>query len=266
MEAISSRHNPIVKTFRALAQGGSDTHLLLEGFRLVQDALQAGVRVRTVALNARLVATPDAPTERLLAMLDGTEARVLSVSPAVLAAMSPARTPSGVVAIADYELPSLDRAFAGAAQLVLLLVGLQDPGNVGAVIRTADAAGATGVVACEQTTDPFGWKALRGAMGSTFRLPVAARQPAGLAVATARLHGLRVVATTPHGGRSLHEVDLTDPVAILLGSEGAGLEHPLQQLADDCVSIPMRAPVESLNVAVSAALVVYEAYRQRHGH
>jgi tRNA G18 (ribose-2'-O)-methylase SpoU len=94
---------------------------------------------------------------------------------------------------------------------------------------------------------------------------VAAEQPAGLAVATARLHGLRVLAATPRDGRPMQMVDLTGPTAILLGAEGSGLGHGMEQLADDRISIPMRAPVESLNVAISAALVVYEAYRQRHG-
>ena len=265
MESIASRHNPIVKTFRALVRGREDT-LLLEGVTLVQEALSAGVRVSAVAFSSRLLTEPDADTGRLLALLAKTDARLLSVSPTVMGAISPVRTPSGVVGIADRKNLPLDRVFAGTPPLVLILAGVQDPGNVGAVVRAADAAGATGVVACEQTADPFGWKALRGAMGSTFRFPVAARQPVGLAVATARLHGLRVLATTPRVGRPMHDVDFTGPTAILLGGEGSGLEPDVEQLADDRVSIPMRAPVESLNVAVSAALVVYEAYRQRHGH
>jgi TrmH family RNA methyltransferase len=265
MESISSRHNPIIKTFRALAHGRDDT-LLLEGVTLVQEALNAGVRVSAVAFSSRLLVEPDADTGRLLGLLAKTDARLLSVSPAVMGAISPVRAPSGVVGIADRKAVPLDRVFGGAPPLVLILAGVQDPGNVGAVIRAADAAGATGVIACEQTADPFGWKALRGAMGSTFRLPVAAQQPAGLAVATARLHGLRVLATTPRNGRPMHEADFTGPTAILLGGEGSGLEPDVELLADDRVSIPMRAPVESLNVAVSAALVVYEAYRQRHGH
>jgi TrmH family RNA methyltransferase len=119
-------------------------------------------------------------------------------------------------------------------------------------------------VACEHTADPFGWKALRGAMGSTFRLQVAAAQPAALAVATARVHGLRVLAAAPRGGRSLFETDLAGPVAILMGGEGRGLDRGLERACDDRVTIPMRDEVDSLNVAVSAALIVYEAYRQRH--
>jgi TrmH family RNA methyltransferase len=263
MESISSRHNPIVKTFRALAQGGDDA-LLLEGVTLVQEALGMGVRMRTVAFSARLLAHVDDRTRQLVDALAKTGARLLSVSPALMGAMSPVRTPSGVVAIADRTRVPLDLVFAGTPPLVLVLDGLQDPGNVGAVIRAADAAGATGIVACEHTADPFGWKALRGAMGSTFRLPVATDQPAERAVAAARTYGLRVLAATPRGGRPMHDVDLRIPTAILLGAEGAGLQDQMEQLADERISVPMRAPVESLNVAVSAALVVYEAYRQRH--
>lgn len=264
MESISSRHNPIVKTFRALAQGDHDERLLLEGLHLVEEALRAGVAFRVVAISSRLLGTPDAGMRQLVAALERTDARVASVSPAVMAAMSPVRTPSGVVAIAEHRALPIQQVFDRSPQLVLILVGLQDPGNVGAVIRTADAAGATGVVTCERTADPFGWKALRGAMGSTFRMPVAAGQPASLTIATARLHGLRVLAAAPHGGRSLHETDLSGPVAIVMGAEGRGLDRDLEGACDDRVTIPMRRDVNSLNVAVSAALLVYEAYRQRH--
>lgn len=264
MESISSRHNPLVKTFRALAQVNDDERLLIEGLQLVEEALRAGVGLRIVAISSRLLDAPDAEMSRLVAALERTDTRVAAVSPAVMAAMSPVRTPSGVVAIGEHRARSIQQAFERAPQLVVILVRLQDPGNVGAVIRTADAAGATGVIACERTADPFGWKALRGAMGSTFRLPVVARQPAALAVATARLHGLRVLASSPRGGRPLHDTALTGPVAVLLGGEGGGLDADLERACDDRVTIPMREEVDSLNVAVSAALIVYEAYRQRH--
>lgn len=266
MEAISSRHNPIVRTFRACARANGDGDVLLEGFRLISDALRAGVRLRAVALGSSLVASPDPHTRTLLAALQKSGARMISASPAVMAALSPVRTPSGIVAIADYRPPPLERALGSPPQLVLVLVGLQDPGNVGAVIRAADAAGATGVIACERTASPFGWKALRGAMGSTFRVPVAANQSVATVVAAARDQGLRVLCATPRGGQSLHGADLRGPTAVLLGGEGAGLGEDVERLVDERLSIPMRDPVDSLNVAASAAVVVYEAYRQRHGH
>jgi len=262
MDTITSRHNPIVKVFRALAQGRGDGRLLLEGARLVEEALGSGVSIATAAVSPALLAR-ETDVSRLVAGLEAAGAHVVSVPPAVMAIMSPVQTPSGIVAIAERAPASLETAFAKPPQLVLVLAHLQDPGNVGAVIRTADAAGASGVVTCLQTADPFGWKALRGAMGSTFRLPIAAHHDAAVAIAAARDHGLRVVAATPRAGRSMYDVDLAGPTAILMGSERAGLDEDVAQLADERVSIPMRPPVESLNVAVSAAIVLYEAFRQR---
>jgi TrmH family RNA methyltransferase len=114
------------------------------------------------------------------------------------------------------------------------------------------------------SADPFGWKALRGAMGSTFRLPLV-REPLDLALETARAARTRVVATIPRGGTPLPECDLRGPVAILLGGEGAGLPAAWLDAADGRLTIPMRGKVESLNVAIAAALILYEASRQRAG-
>lgn len=145
-----------------------------------------------------------------------------------------------------------------------MLHDLQDPGNVGAIVRAAEACGATGIVCGQRTADPFGWKALRGSMGSSFRLPIAIKQPLDEALATARANGLRILATVARGGTTLPDCDLRKPAAILLGGEGGGLPATLIAQADERLSIPMQAPVESLNVSVAAALVVYEATRQRH--
>jgi TrmH family RNA methyltransferase len=270
VETITSRQNALVRTFRGVAarRGG---RLLLEGPHLVADALAAGVDVEVAAFSARLLErrAGDRGTElrRLVDQLERTRARVVGVSQLVMAAISPAESPSGVVAIATHEPPAVDAALNGApsrsAPLVLLIADVQDPGNLGAIIRTAEAAGATGVVACGDSADPYGWKALRGAMGSSIRLPVAGRPPTRDAVAAARARGLRIVATSPRGGRSLFEVDLRRPTALLVGGEGSGLAADIAALADESISIPMHGSVESLNVAVSAGLVLYEAFRQR---
>jgi TrmH family RNA methyltransferase len=140
---------------------------------------------------------------------------------------------------------------------------VQDPGNVGAIVRVAEAAGGTGLIAAGRCADPFGPKALRGSMGSALRLPIAV---AGVetAVADVRCHCCRVLAAVPRGGRSIFDIDLTGPVAILIGAEGGGLSRSILASTDECFSIPMRPQVESLNAAVTAALAVYEARRQRH--
>jgi len=150
-----------------------------------------------------------------------------------------------------------------ARALVLLLAGLQDPGNVGAIIRTAAASGATGVAAIEGTANPFGWKALRGAMGGTFRIPVSTRGSLLDAISAARDADVQIVAAVPREGTPLPEVDFRGPTALVLGGEGAGISDAVAAAADTTVTIPMRRPIESLNVSIAAAVILYEAFRQR---
>jgi len=144
---------------------------------------------------------------------------------------------------------------------VLAAVDVQDPGNFGAIVRSADALGATGVVAAGASADPAGWKALRGSMGSSFRVPVS-KATVDDTLAAAKSAGLRVYAAAMDGV-PLDHCDLTGPTMIMLGSEGLGLPPAALGAADDRIAIPMRPGVESLNVAVSAALMLYEARRQR---
>ena len=205
------------------------------------------------------------PFTQLAHRAEACGARVLAVTPSVLSAMTPVRQPSGIVAIARRQERSLAEALANPPQMVLMLDEVQDPGNVGAIVRAAEACGATGVIAGQGTADPMSWKALRGSMGSIFRLPVAARQSLPVAVGAARAKGIEIVAAVPRGGVLLPDCDLRVPVAVLLGGEGGGLPDSLVALATTRLSIPMPPPVESLNVATAAALIAYEAQRQRGG-
>jgi len=248
-----------VRQFRDVAQGDVDEALLLDGDHLIQEALTSGVVIDVAAFSERLAAG------RLAMRLQDAGTRVVLVSDGVLDAMSPVQSPSGVVAIAQKPAASLERTLAKTPQLVLMLHDVQDPGNVGAVVRAAEGCGATGVVCSERTADPFGWKALRGAMGSTFRMPIATRQATAATLARLRDHGISVVATVPRDGTPLPGFSFTGPVAIVLGGEGSGLLPDAVAQADQRLSIPMRQPVESFNVAITAALILYEAAKQRHG-
>jgi TrmH family RNA methyltransferase len=180
-----------------------------------------------------------------------------------MAALSPVRSPSAVVALIDRPSAAESRVFAGAAPLVVVAADIQDPGNLGAVVRVAEAAGATGVLTAGRCADPYGWKAIRGSMGSALRLPICSAPDAAAAVETGRRRGCRILATTPRDGRSLFAVDLTGPSAIVVGGEGSGLPDAIVESADGRITIPMQTPVESLNAAVSAAVILYEARRQR---
>ena len=262
MRRISSRQNPLVTRFRDLARGrGGSDFILLDGEHLLEEALDSGLALDTVAFAERTI---DSRAAHLVDRLLRAGANAVRVPDPVMAAMSPVKAPAGIVAIARACAASLDAALDAPLPLALILDNIQDAGNVGAIVRTADACGATGIVATAGTADPFGWKALRGAMGSTFRMPIAAGQSLEQALGRARQRGLTIAATVPRGGTLLHETALRRPLALLLGGEGRGLAESAIAGADVRITIPMRPPVESLNVAVTAALVLYESSRQRH--
>ena len=270
MERISSRQNAIVKRFRDLARTsrivtapGESADVLLDGEHVVQEALACDIRVEIAAFSDTHV--DRSPLARIAKDVEQRGGRVIAVTEQVLAAMSPVRHPSGVVAIARARPADVRVVMATVTDLplVLVLAGLQDPGNVGAIVRAAAAFGASGVVAIEGSANPFSWKALRGAMGGTFRLPVAARGTLKDVIASAGELGVRLIAAVPRGGTPLPELDLRAPTAIVLGGEGAGVSDTTMAAVHETVTIPMQAPVESLNVAIAAALILYEAARQR---
>jgi TrmH family RNA methyltransferase len=190
-------------------------------------------------------------------------ARVVAVTRRVFDAMSPVRAPGQVAALAPRPRPVLDRMLALPSPLLVIACDVQDPGNVGAIVRAADACGATGVVCAGGCADPFGWKALRGAMGSSLRLPVVVLREVAEAIGALRARGLVALAATGAVGRPPWDLDWTRPTALLVGNEGAGLADAVVAAADSRVAIPMRAGVESLNVAVATGILLYEASRQR---
>ena len=250
--------------FRAVAHARRSNrhHVLLDGARLIDDARKAGVRLEVAVFSLGALRHRDRLLANLADRLAKLGVEVMAASASVLAAVSPVRAPSGAVALASHRPATLKQAFARSG-LVLAPVGVQDPGNVGAIIRAGDAGAAAGVLVTDGSADPFSWRSLRGAMGSTFRLPVVDIGDVGAAIDAARRHGATVLAAVPRGGSSLYDTDLTPPRLVLLGGEGSGLSREIVKAADGRISIPMRRPVESLNTATAAAVIVYEARRQR---
>jgi RNA methyltransferase, TrmH family len=261
MRRVSSRQNPVVARFRDLARGRGPAHrVLLEGERLVEEAVAAGVAIDTVVFSERMLASG---SNGLVERIVSHSSESLRVPDTVMAALSPVKQPSGIVALAQAGPAPLPEVLRDAPHLVVVLAGIQDAGNVGAIVRAADGCAATGIIAADGTADPFGWKALRGAMGSTFRVPIAARQSLESSVDELKRRGVSVVAAVPRGGAPLPGANLSGSIALLLGGEGAGLSDAIIAAADERITIPMRPPVESFNVAITAALILYEAAKQR---
>lgn len=253
-----------VQRYRELARNphknGHERELLLDGPHLLFEARKSGVPIESAAFEQDAFA--DASVRTLAEQLAADGADVFIVSRKVLETMSPVRTPAGAVGIARRTVPTLADALASPHALVIVAHDVQDPGNVGGIMRTAEAAGATAFVATAATADPFGWKAVRGSMGSALRLPIVRADIEDL-LAALRKAGIVTSALVPQGGEPLFAADFTGPSALVLGSEGLGLSDELLERVDRRITVPMRQPVESLNVGVAAALVLYEAFRQR---
>lgn len=268
MRTISSRQNPVVQAFRALARtpDPEGRRLLLDGVHLVQEARAAGLRLEAVVISSASLQA-GAEEARLALALDREGVDVIEAPETVCAAVSPVTTPSGITAIGLRPWPPSgtqpDPLWSPPGAFLLAAVDVQDPGNVGGLLRTAEAGGVTGVMICGASANPFSWKALRGSMGSAFRLPIVAGRPALEAIAEMRRHGVMSVAAVARDGSDPDAVDWRGRVGLVLGGEGPGLAPDLVAQCDRRVTIPMTPPVESLNVAAAAAVLIYAARRQR---
>lgn len=259
MQRITSRQNAVVGRYRDAARGASAL-ALLDGVHLVADAVAAGVPLQHALVAADALSRPD--ISALVKRLDAAGVEIAAASAPVIDAASPVRSSSPIVALAERPRHTKS-AYRGRAPLVVVLCDVQDPGNVGAIVRVAEGAGAAGVVLAGECADPFGWKALRASMGSALRIAITSAAGIDAAVDEARARGARVAASVPRGGIALFDADLTGPLALLVGGEGAGVPAPIVEAADLRVTIPMAPAVESLNAAVSAAVLLYESVRQR---
>jgi len=262
---ITSRDNSLVKRARAVRDGKLREQIFIEGLRLCEEAQQA-LRVddiRDVIYSERIA--EDARGAALLSSLQERSRNISLVSRAVFASISDTKTPQGIVLLASRPETSreLFRESSDEFPLLLLLHQINNPSNAGAILRTAEAAGATGVILTQGSTDIFSPKALRGAMGSTFRLRLWTGASFSEAINFCQERGIRSVCAELRAARAHTEVDWTKPCALVVGSEATGLNPSEIAATDDSLRIPMRPPVESLNVAVATGIVLYEAVRQR---
>lgn len=252
---MTSRGHRVVSRCRSLARRRTrDDPVLIDGEHLLTEALDAGIEVELVLT--------DGSHPALCQRARQAGASVYEASATVLDAASPVRTPSGLVAAARWRPAALPSVLGGDQALVVGLVDVQDPGNVGAAIRSAHGLGATGVLVLGESADPGGWKALRGSMGSLFRIPVA-RGTIEDVMVEARRTPIPLAAAVPTGGEPIASLDLSPPRLMLFGHEGSGLAAHVADSCDVRFSIPMAAKAESLNVAVTVALALWEAGRSR---
>lgn len=261
LRRIEGRHHTLVKDLRRAFSRGeltSDGYCAIEGFRILEEAIRSGLRFRAVFFSESAATKAD----RLLSQL-GDQVETLLLPDKLFASTVPSDAPQGAAALARWKEFSLEDVLAKSKVGPLLAIaGVQDPGNLGTILRSAEAFGAGGVLLGEGTVSPFNPKVVRASAGSVFRLPVARAKLSG-ALGLMKEQSLRLVATASHKGTPLAQANLSGPLAIFVGSEGAGLSRGLIKEMDEIVAIPQAPQVESLNVGVATSIVLYEVMRQR---
>lgn len=256
---LTSRQNPLVKRLRKLHRPKERSRqqlILLEGTNLVEAALQESYPLVTLCFTAHWRSRYG----QLFQSLKASPAQMVEVNEEVLAAIATTPSPDGVIATVARQPPSPPQL---PCSLGVAIETLQDPGNLGTVIRTAAATQVDGLWLSSDSVGYDHPKVLRASAGQWFRQPFAEVANLDATVTEAKSQGMRVVATLPRATQMHWDYDWTQPTLILLGNEGAGLSEPIAALADEAISIPLAQGVESLNAAVSLAIVLYEAQRQR---
>ncbi len=242
---------------QALA-GGASSLVGIEGPNVIEEALHAGLRVKTIFVAQG--------AERLLDKLQvKRDVEVLQLSKKLLDSALATETPQSIAALIEPPKWSWEQLLGSrrnSVPLVIVLAGLQDPGNLGTILRSAEAFGASGIVSLPGTVSAWNPKAVRASAGSVFRVPVLASE---IEDCIPRLHGagITIFATLSRAAQDAHSADLAHSVALIIGNEGNGVPGAIAARADSTITIPCPGPVESLNAAVAASVLLYEASRQR---
>ena len=265
LRRIEGRHNALVKGVRqafARAERTPEGDCAIEGLRIVEEAIRSGLRFRTILFRE----SAQNLAERLLPQI-GSHVETLLLPDRVFDGAVQTESPQGVAALV--KLPEftiddvLERLQVGP---IVVVIGLQDPGNLGTLLRSAEAFGCAGVVLGEGTVSPINTKVIRASAGSVFRLPIVVEKKAGaLDEVTARLRkeNVRLIATSSHKGTPIDQGNLAGSSAVFIGSEGSGLPRTVMAQVDELIAIPHTPQVESLNAGVAGSIVLYEAARQR---
>jgi len=264
---VSSSGNALVKLFRrALAEGTTrEGWLAVEGPLLLEEAIKATSEREGAGLVVQSVLVSNAAMRRFEGLVDRlpSEAEVTEIPDRVFAQIAQTETPQGIAALVELPGYDLDAILARRDALLVIACGVQDPGNLGTIMRSLQALGGSALVTLRATVSPYNPKVVRSSAGAIFSLPVFRGLEAGGLAARLRAAGVAIAAADRHAKHSLTEVDLRGQVAFLIGREAAGLPVELARKADLQLSIPIRAGMDSLNAATAAGIFLYEAARQR---
>lgn len=260
---ITSRDNSLLRQVRAVRDGKIEDLIFIEGLRLCEEAYRSKLEIEAVVVSEELLRKERAA--EAINQLSTVAKRVASVSEKLLESVSYTKTPQGIIVLA--RRPESSEAHLAARldanPLLVVLHQINNPVNVGAILRTSEAAGASGVITTRDTSDPFSPKSLRGAMGSAFRLPIWSGPDYAETIEWLRKRGIVTICADVEATTSYTAIDWHAPSALILGPESTGFTPEELDMADNRVTIPMKGNAESLNVSVAAGILLFEAARQR---
>jgi TrmH family RNA methyltransferase len=264
LRRVEGRHNPLVKELRQAFTRGELTdggECAIDGFRIIEEAVRSGLKFRAVFFSE----SAEARAGKLLPQIH-SHVETLLLPDKLFASAVPSQTPQGAAALVHMKKFTLEDILASETDVpILVIAGVQDPGNLGTILRSAEAFGASGILLGESTVSVYNSKVVRASAGSVFRLPIAKVELKPLAVEL-RSRAVRLLATSSHKGVPLPQANLTGRTAILIGNEGAGIDKRMLSNMDELILIPHSPRVESLNAGVAASIVLYEAARQKLNH
>ena len=262
IDRITSRDNSLLRQARLVRDGKIEELIFVEGLRLCEEAQRSNLEIEAVIVSEELMRKERAA--QAIAELSRVSKRTASLSEKLLESISYTKTPQGIVVLAKRPESSETRLSAGIeAPLIVVLHQINNPVNVGAILRTAEAAGATGVITTKNTSDPFSPKALRGAMGSAFRLPIWSGPSFEEVVEWCRERGIVTACADAEATTDYTDLDWSRGIAAFVGPESTGFTAEELMNADLKVKIPMKGLAESLNVSVATGILLFEAARQR---
>jgi len=259
IQPITSSTNAVLKKIKGLHHRNlreKQALFLVEGPKCVEEAFQHGVAITDVVVSQTYLQESSAAVQSKLTAVSVVEDKLFKE-------LTTTSTPAGIIAVAKMLPQAGEKVLSRGNPLVLVAHGIQDPGNLGTMIRTALAASATAIVLTKGTVDPYNPKVVRSAMGALFALPMFWDLSFCDAVSLLKRHSLRVVACDAKSSLSYFQSDLSKPTAVIVGNEGHGFDQNDLKQVDEIVSIPMDEKSESLNAAISAAIVLFQAVQQR---
>lgn len=261
MKQVTSPSNPLFKTLRGLHDKKGRTKegaFILEGVRLVKDAADSGAVIRLFVASESFARG----NRDFLSMCD--DRKLVLMPDALFRKTGDTDTPQGIIAVAEIPQHN-ERDILSKARRIIALENLQDPGNAGTIVRSADACGFDAVFFSKDSVDPYNSKAVRATMGSLFHLPVIICEDLFKTMKILKSHGVGIVSAEPRDAVPCWEADLSDHIALVIGNEGNGISEHMLKLSDKKVMIPMSGGAESLNAAAAASILLYESMRQSRG-